>query len=440
MTGRLQLAGRAGWGLADQMLSSLTNFGLGILVARNVGREDFGGFSLAFASFLVVLNVSRAISTEPLLIRYSAISVEEWRRGARAAAGASLATGALGSVICLAVAALTQGPVQAAFATLAVVLPGLLLQDCWRFAFVARGTPRVTFLVDLAWAAALVPLLLVVELGVSGVTVVLPLLAWGGSAAFAALVGALLAGIVPRPDLTRAWLHLHTDLVPRFVAEAITGAGAGQVVVLAVGGLVGLKDAGAIRAGQLLMGPMQVMFMAVTLIAVPEAVLILRGGLDRLVRACVLIGAGMSLSVVVWTALVLLLPDSVGTALLGETWTGAREVILPLGLALAGLAASSGAGIGLRALADARGSLRARMVDASANVIAGVTGSGARWCARRGVGSGGRRRHRHGGLLGVLRALAPEAGSTSGDRFAPCHRPAMIRAGALTWPPQSTAR
>ena len=394
MTGRLQLAGRAGWGLADQMLSSLTNFGLGVLIARNVSREDFGSFSVAFASFLVILNISRAVSTEPFLIRYSAISTDEWRRGARAAAGASLATGALGTVVCLVVALLTQGSVQAAFAALAVVLPGLLLQDCWRFAFVARGTPRVTFLVDLAWALALVPLLLAVEFGTNGVTVVVPLLVWGASAAFAAVIGAVLAGIMPRPDLTRVWLRQHTDLVPRFVAEAITGAGAGQVVILAVGALVGLKDAGSIRAGQLLMGPMQVMFMAVTLIAVPEAVLILRGGVDRLVRACVAIGAAMSLAVIAWTVLVLMIPDSLGTTLLGPSWIGAREVILPLGLALAGLAASSGAGIGLRALADARGSLRARIVDASANVVAGVTGAsvggapGAAWGLAVGAASG----------------------------------------------------
>jgi O-antigen/teichoic acid export membrane protein len=375
VTGRLQLAGRAGWGLADQVLSSLTNFGLGILVARNVSREDFGGFSLAFSTFLVILNVSRAVSTEPLLIRYSAISVEAWREGAKAAAGASLATGALGAAVCLLVAALTQGSVQSAYLVLAIVLPGLLLQDCWRFALIARGAPRLTFLVDLAWGIALVPLFLFVELQGGGVTVVAPLLAWGASAAFSAVIGAYLAGILPRPNLAPTWVRQQRDLVPRFVAEAITGSGAAQVVILAVGALVGLAGAGAIRAGQLLLGPMQVMFMAVTLIAVPEAVRILRGGLSQLVRACVLLAAVMSATVVAWAVLLLMLPESLGTSLLGPTWTGAREVILPLGFALAALAASSGAGIGLRAMADARGSLRARLVDSSANVVAGTAGA-----------------------------------------------------------------
>ena len=388
------MAGRAGWGLADQIMSSLTNFGLGIMVARNVSPEDFGGFSLAFATFLVVLNVSRAVSTEPLLIRYSARSVETWRNGTRRAAGASLVTGALASSVCLIVAALTHGAVQAAYATLAVVLPGLLLQDCWRFALVARGAPRSTFLVDLAWGVALLPLLLAIDLLLTDVTVVAPIIGWGAAAALAAVVGAVLAGTVPRPDLTGAWLREHRDLIPRFVAEAVTGAGAGQVVILVVGAVAGLAGAGAIRAGQLLLGPMQVMFMAVTLIAVPEAVRILHGGPDRLARACALIAAAMSLLVVAWTILLLMIPDSLGRSLLGATWDGAREVILPLGIALAALAASAGAGIGLRAMADAGASLRAKFVDASANIAAGITGAvvagatGAAWGLAVGAASG----------------------------------------------------
>ena len=41
------VAGRAGWGLIDQAFSSLTNFALGILIARTVPIAEFGAFSLA---------------------------------------------------------------------------------------------------------------------------------------------------------------------------------------------------------------------------------------------------------------------------------------------------------------------------------------------------------------------------------------------------------
>jgi O-antigen/teichoic acid export membrane protein len=84
---------------------------------------------------------------------------------------------------------------------------------------------------------------------------------------------------------------------------------------------------------------------------------------------------GMSSTVLAWTALVSLLPDALGRALLGDSWPDAQHVILPLGIALAALASGAGAGIGLRALADARGSLRARAYDALANVVLGTTGA-----------------------------------------------------------------
>jgi hypothetical protein len=41
---------RAGWGFADQALSSLTNFGLGIFVAATVSAEQFGTFALIYGA------------------------------------------------------------------------------------------------------------------------------------------------------------------------------------------------------------------------------------------------------------------------------------------------------------------------------------------------------------------------------------------------------
>jgi O-antigen/teichoic acid export membrane protein len=73
-------AGRFGWGLADQAVCSLTNFALSILVARSVHPEDFGAFTLAFAVYLFVLGLSRALGTDPLAVRFSNSSREDFRR------------------------------------------------------------------------------------------------------------------------------------------------------------------------------------------------------------------------------------------------------------------------------------------------------------------------------------------------------------------------
>src|SRR6188472_939917 len=73
--------------LADQMLSSATNFALGFVIARTLGPVDFGAFNLAFAAYLIALGSSRSMNTDPLMIRYSAGSAARWRTGTSSATG-----------------------------------------------------------------------------------------------------------------------------------------------------------------------------------------------------------------------------------------------------------------------------------------------------------------------------------------------------------------
>ena len=53
-----------GWGLADQMLSSVTNFLLGLLVARSVGPGEFGACGLAYATYTLALGAARALASD----------------------------------------------------------------------------------------------------------------------------------------------------------------------------------------------------------------------------------------------------------------------------------------------------------------------------------------------------------------------------------------
>ena len=76
---------RFGWALADQVLSSATNFALSLLVARTVGARDLGAFSVAYATFTFSLGAVRAIAGELLAVRHSAVSAEEWREAYRIA-------------------------------------------------------------------------------------------------------------------------------------------------------------------------------------------------------------------------------------------------------------------------------------------------------------------------------------------------------------------
>lgn len=367
------MAGRAGWALTDQGISSFTNFALGVLIARSVSQDDFGAFSLAFSTYLVVLNLARAVATQPLVIRFSGVPVSDWRRGSAAASGTMLVAGMLAGILCLGIGLVTGPRVGPTFVALGIALPAILVQDAWRFAFFAAGRDRDAVLTDLAWAVGLVVILTLVSSLSPGTAQFV--LGWGASAALAALVGSWRSGLRPRPLAVRSWIREHSDLVGRFSLEVVLGLAAPQAAVYVVGLTAGLAAAGSIRAAQLILGPMHVLLQAAHLIAVPEGVRIRRNhpGLFRF--AISIFSAGLALGILAFVVMLMVMPDAIGVGLLGESWHLARLVLLPLGLSLAAQGFGSGALVGLRVLSDAAGSLRGRVLDVGIS-LALVVGGG----------------------------------------------------------------
>lgn len=199
---RRGVIGRLSWGLADQAASSMSNFAVGVYVARSLGVTAFGVFSLAWVTYGVVLNVSRGLATDPLVVRFSGVPEKTWRTAVARASGTALGTGLALGATSVVVGLAVGGRVGSAFACLGVVLPGLLLQDAWRFAFFAAGAGRKAFVNDIVWGVALVPALLVAaHIGSVGAFVI----AWGGSAAVAGAYGCFQSGIRPRVTGARAW-------------------------------------------------------------------------------------------------------------------------------------------------------------------------------------------------------------------------------------------
>jgi hypothetical protein len=62
---------RAGWNVADQALSALTNVVLSFIVARNVDADGFGAFSVAFLVFSLLIGAERSLVGGPLSMRHS---------------------------------------------------------------------------------------------------------------------------------------------------------------------------------------------------------------------------------------------------------------------------------------------------------------------------------------------------------------------------------
>jgi O-antigen/teichoic acid export membrane protein len=373
-----------GWGIADQSISSLTNFALGILIARAVTTAEFGAFGIAFSTYLIALGISRAVAAEPLVIRYSVGPSDRWARGSRAATGTALLLASVFALLCLAAGLLAQGPLRGALIALAICLPGLILQDIWRYAFFAAGRGSRAFINDVCWMSIMFPAILLfvgLDLNSAGWMI----LAWGGAGTAAALIGCFQARLLPRPQAARGWLHEHKDIAGRYVGEFMASGGAAQLTTYGVGAIAGLAATGTLRAGALLMGPLNVLFMGIRLSAIPEGVRLLKESVGRLRQRSLGLSSALGAGALIWVMVIVFAPDAAGRAILRDNWEPAQRVVLQLGLGMVGSGLVAGASVGLRALAAARRSFRASLAETAVNVVfillgAAVSGAvGAAW-------------------------------------------------------------
>jgi O-antigen/teichoic acid export membrane protein len=381
MRGRaLAAIGRLSWGLGDQILSSATNFALGLLVARSFPPGEFGAFSVAYAIYVLALGGSRALAGEPLVVRFSDRSPAHWRAGVRSAASMALTVGLVVGGACVGVGLFLSGPLGVSLLVLGPVLPALLVQDVWRFGFFAQGRGARAFLNDVVWAVALFTALTVVLVSDHS-SVGWLVAAWGVGGAAAGFFGVLQTRIVPGGG-RRAWSWLRTqrDLAPRFFAEFALSGATSSFSLIAIGAITGLAQVAQLRAGQVALGPLNVLFMGAGVVTVAEGVRRLRDSPRALVRSSIRISIALAVLAIAWGLMVLSLPDRIGMSLLGQNWAGARSVILPLSIGSASVGLVFGPVTGLRSLAAAKRSLRARFVDATVTtcmMLAGAAVSGA---------------------------------------------------------------
>jgi hypothetical protein len=363
-----------GLGLADQAFSSLTNFGLGVVVARSVDARAFGAFGIVFATYLLALGVSRALHTDPLIVRFSDSERDALATATAAATGAALVGAGVLACGCALAAALAGTSVRATFAALAVCLPGLLVQDAWRWSFLAARRADRALVNDVAWACVMFPALAVV-VTTGHATPATCVLVWGASATVAAGVGVVQSRVRPAPERARVWWRANRDLGVRYVGEFAATSSAGELSVYAVGAVSGLGAVGSIRAASLLVGPFNVVLMGVITVAVPEFVRLLRRSPERVRSASVAVSAALVIGAAAWLAAAAAVPRDVGTDLLHTNWSAARALLVPVGGYYVASAVAAGAVIAVRASGDARRSLRVRTVAAPTVIAAAIVGA-----------------------------------------------------------------
>lgn len=366
---------RAAWTLGDQALSTVSNFGVTLFAARVSSPSGFGAFALAFAVYGLLLSIGQGIASEPLVIRYTARLSSDPRAGVASATGTSLTFGCATSILVALLGLSVPGPIGHALVALAMCLPALILQDCWRFAFFAQGSPRSAAVNDACWIVG--QLLAFVWLLRHGSTASVEevTLAWGGGAWLAAAVGALQAGVLPRPTASLRWVTEHRDLVGALVVDRIMMSSGTQLTFIAVAAVASLGAVGGLRGAQVLFGPFAVVLTAVMTFAVPEGIRISQKSYPAAVVAFRRLTVGLIVVSAVLTFLICLTPDSLGKVLLGPVWSLSRPLLPLFGVLTIARACTVPAFVALRVLDAPKAMLSARMVFSPLLLVCGIGGA-----------------------------------------------------------------
>jgi O-antigen/teichoic acid export membrane protein len=370
-----RVATRFGWGVADQALSSLTNFALGVAVARSVSAEDFGAYAIVFSTYLVALNVTRQLAVQPIAIRYASADAPTWRRVTGASTGLVVVLACVMAVVFVGAGVAIGGHVGGGMVALGITLPGLLLQDAWRLAFFAAGRGAAAFANDAVWALVLFPGFLVLGAAGFGASLVAILALWGFSGCVAAAVGIVQSRVIPLPGRARSWWREHRDLGPRYLASELIPLGATQGVIYILGLVAGLAAAGSLRAAQLLLGPLNILTMSIYFVAVPFGARIYAEEPSRLRGVAAAIAGLMVAATLTLTIAILVFPEMLGPLLLGESWPGAELVFIPVAIATVGKNLGYGPRTALLAMAMARRTLRLTVIESVLAVVAGTVGA-----------------------------------------------------------------
>src|SRR5215471_3075855 len=141
-------------------------------------------------------------------------------RAAASATGTALLFGMTSGVACIVAGFVLGGFLGPQLLILGLALPGLLLQDAWRFVFVTARRPEQAALNDAIWALLQSVGFIVIELHPSRSPLGPPAV-WGLAGCAAAVIGAVQAGFLPALPRSLAWLREYHHLATRYAAESL---------------------------------------------------------------------------------------------------------------------------------------------------------------------------------------------------------------------------
>jgi O-antigen/teichoic acid export membrane protein len=265
---------RGGVTVADQCVASLSNFAVGVAVARISGASGLGAFALSYAGWIAINNLHRALITDPMAIHKDALrddAPQLIREGFAAelvlGVGAGLAFALVGVLLLLA----GQHTYGIGLVAVAPWLVFLDLQDYWRWVGFMQGKPAKSLANDIVFDCAQGLAILVVVLAHFHSSAAM-ISAWGVGAVVGSLFGLWQFSVRPSLRGGVAKLRLRWHMSKWLAGYALTIASAGQLVLIVGAGVLGPSGLGGLKAAQgLVLGLSSVVINTTGSLGLPEA-------------------------------------------------------------------------------------------------------------------------------------------------------------------------
>ncbi|HYI61137.1 MAG TPA: hypothetical protein VEW93_04970 [Acidimicrobiales bacterium] len=354
------------------MVSNGTNAAATVLAARELTPVGFGAFAATVVSFTITVGGARALALEAALVR----GQESGRRLMADLSSAVTAFVPVPVVVLLGAGALVGGSVGACLVAFAACLPGLVLQDAWRYASFTGRRPRAAFASDVAWLVGMVASFGALTAVRGEIRPEWTVLAWAGPGAVLGMGTVAVQRLRLSARVGVWWIRANLDLGGRYLVDFIGTLGIAQVALYALVLISGIAALGGVRAGYALFGPLQVLYVSVMVTLVPDGRRLALRSSRRLVEVLVVTSVILLLvTVAIGVVLSLRAFDPVGELLFGATWPSARDLVVPVCAQTCAGAVLAGPTMGLRALEEAAVLLRIRLYSAAPTLVLACLGA-----------------------------------------------------------------
>ncbi|WP_315914128.1 hypothetical protein [Arthrobacter sp. lap29] len=329
----------------DQAVSSVTNFGSTLAAAILLSASEFGQFAIAYIVFVILIGVFQSFVGQELVIAKGEFQVLR-KSSARAVKFATIMAVPV-AVSLLVIVKYFFPSIFLSLLPFAVALPFLVGQEVMRFACAVQQRMRIALLLDSIW-------LFFAVLFLMGISIIVPsgemkawnvAVAWASAGCISFFVGTFYVPLKSSIVGTFRYYFTRDYVGHRFLLEFVAMRGASQSLGLAIGGLSGPSAAGSYRGAATLSGPLTVLLGTVSSFGAP---LLNQVDVKRRTSWLIRLSLLLAISAGFWTLALAFIPDGIGRLVLGETWDGARSVLIPIALQTVALGISMPFFMGLR--------------------------------------------------------------------------------------------